>query len=182
MLRRASSASSDNNNSSIDGGGDDDDDNLNPADFCSADDDYLPQSPPLLVPNELHQLSSFPISDPDLPEFGSGAANRSASQRIVLDGDQRRLATDLPVNLTGIHNTKKATIKQHYYPEGGWGWVVVATAGAVVFFAHGMQMALATMLAWQLHNGQAARVLNVAVLNHRGSVLYLFNFLANLFY
>ena len=39
------------------------------------------------------------------------------------------------------------TLKQHYYPEGGWGWVVLAVALAVQALAHGAQLGLAGYLA-----------------------------------
>lgn len=38
------------------------------------------------------------------------------------------------------------TLKQHYYPEGGWGWVVLAVALAVQAVAHGAQMTMAGYL------------------------------------
>ncbi|XP_065225888.1 monocarboxylate transporter 10 isoform X3 [Planococcus citri] len=33
------------------------------------------------------------------------------------------------------------TLKQHYYPEGGWGWFIVACAVLVQTLAHGLQVA-----------------------------------------
>ena len=30
------------------------------------------------------------------------------------------------------------TLKQHYYPEGGWGWVVLASSVFVQILAHGL--------------------------------------------
>lgn len=35
---------------------------------------------------------------------------------------------------------KQATIKQHYYPEGGWGFVVVIVAVIVQVITHGLQL------------------------------------------
>lgn len=34
------------------------------------------------------------------------------------------------------------TIRQHYYPEGGWGWVIVVCAMLVQILAHGMHGAV----------------------------------------
>jgi len=31
-----------------------------------------------------------------------------------------------------------STIRQHYYPEGGWGWVVVACSVLVQILCHGL--------------------------------------------
>ena len=50
-----------------------------------------------------------------------------------------------------VHNSKKATIRQHYYPEGGWGWVVVAATTAATAVGHGVQMAVAGVLPVQPH-------------------------------
>lgn len=32
------------------------------------------------------------------------------------------------------------TLKQHYYPEGGWGWVIVCCAMLVQTLTHGLQV------------------------------------------
>ncbi|CAH0390879.1 unnamed protein product [Bemisia tabaci] len=39
------------------------------------------------------------------------------------------------------------TLKQHYYPEGGWGWVVVVCALFVQILAHGLHLGVG-MLIW----------------------------------
>ena len=49
-----------------------------------------------------------------------------------------------------IHNNKKATIRQHYYPEGGWGWVIAATTSVALSIGHGLQLSLAAILPVQL--------------------------------
>lgn len=41
---------------------------------------------------------------------------------------------------------KKETIGRHYYPEGGWGWVVVVMALMVQVVAHGLHQAGGVML------------------------------------
>ena len=38
------------------------------------------------------------------------------------------------------------TLKQHYYPEGGWGWVVVVVACIVHLLVNGTQIFLATII------------------------------------
>jgi hypothetical protein len=37
------------------------------------------------------------------------------------------------------HDVNTATIRQHYYPEGGWGWIVCACGFLVHVFTTGMQ-------------------------------------------
>jgi len=45
---------------------------------------------------------------------------------------------------------KNATIRQHYYPEGGWGYIVLTVALAVNILAHGLQLSFGvTLLAIQ---------------------------------
>lgn len=41
---------------------------------------------------------------------------------------------------------KRATLQRHYYPEGGWGWVILATAIAVHLLNHGLQLSAAITL------------------------------------
>uniref|UniRef100_T1JMS3 Monocarboxylate transporter n=1 Tax=Strigamia maritima TaxID=126957 RepID=T1JMS3_STRMM len=38
-------------------------------------------------------------------------------------------------------NKKSATIRQHYYPEAGWGWVITICASYVLLICHGLHMA-----------------------------------------
>lgn len=48
--------------------------------------------------------------------------------------------------LAPLSARKRATLQRHYYPEGGWGWVIVATAVAVHLLNHGLQLSAAVML------------------------------------
>ena len=41
---------------------------------------------------------------------------------------------------------KQATIRQHYYPEGGWGYIVVIVAFLVQVIAHGFQMSIGILI------------------------------------
>ena len=42
--------------------------------------------------------------------------------------------------------TKKATIGRHYYPEGGWGWVVLFVCVTINCLVHGVHQSIGTML------------------------------------
>lgn len=53
---------------------------------------------------------------------GSGADEPPASRAARLVADLRQLLT----------------LKQHYYPEGGWGWVVLVCAVLVHILSHGL--------------------------------------------
>ncbi|KAL1455368.1 hypothetical protein WDU94_009467 [Cyamophila willieti] len=48
------------------------------------------------------------------------------------------------------HSRKQAppTLRQHYYPEGGWGWLVVAIAVIVQILTHGLHMAAGILLSF----------------------------------
>ena len=41
---------------------------------------------------------------------------------------------------------KKPTIGRHYYPEGGWGWLVLVAAICVHILSHGLHLAGGTFL------------------------------------
>lgn len=47
-----------------------------------------------------------------------------------------------PVNVQRSQGDFKQllTLKQHYYPEGGWGWVIVCCAVIVQTLTHGLQV------------------------------------------
>lgn len=34
------------------------------------------------------------------------------------------------------------TLRQHYYPEGGWGWIIVVVAFIVQCISHGLHLSL----------------------------------------
>ncbi|KAG8292834.1 hypothetical protein J6590_030290 [Homalodisca vitripennis] len=44
--------------------------------------------------------------------------------------------------LCPVRRAAPPTLRQHYYPEGGWGWLVVAVAVAVQILTHGLHMAV----------------------------------------
>lgn len=48
--------------------------------------------------------------------------------------------------LAPLSARKRATLQRHYYPEGGWGWVILATAVVVHVLNHGLQLSAAVML------------------------------------
>ncbi|OQR66777.1 hypothetical protein BIW11_04917, partial [Tropilaelaps mercedesae] len=42
------------------------------------------------------------------------------------------------ISLAAFDKPKVSTIRQHYYPEGGWGWVICSIAVFVHFLVHGI--------------------------------------------
>lgn len=39
------------------------------------------------------------------------------------------------------------TLHQHYYPEGGWGWIVLAIGSIVQCISHGLHMSVGVLMA-----------------------------------
>ena len=65
--------------------------------------------------------------------------------------------TNTPYEDIVITDTKQATIRQHYYPEGGWGYIVLICASLVNILAHGLQLSfsvilLAILKRWPYHH------------------------------
>uniref|UniRef100_A0A182VVB1 Uncharacterized protein n=1 Tax=Anopheles minimus TaxID=112268 RepID=A0A182VVB1_9DIPT len=54
-----------------------------------------------------------------------------------------------------MSNTSTSTIKQHYYPEGGWGWIIVLVGVLVHILTHGLQTAVGVLI---LAAGRAYRI------------------------
>ena len=50
------------------------------------------------------------------------------------------------LNATDQKLQELRTLKQHYYPEGGWGWLVVVVACLVHLLVNGSQIVLATII------------------------------------
>lgn len=80
-----------------------------------------------------------------------GVATPSPTRHMDPDLDSG-LATcsDLPscseVLCPVVVKTEVPTLKQHYYPEGGWGWIVVAVSFAVHVLNQGLHMSSGVLL------------------------------------
>ncbi|KAG8227064.1 hypothetical protein J437_LFUL008503 [Ladona fulva] len=61
---------------------------------------------------------------------GGGAVGHPGAYQVQLVSELRQLLT----------------LKQHYYPEGGWGWVVVWASVAVHALSHGLHVAFGILL------------------------------------
>lgn len=79
------------------------------------------------------------------------AAVAVAANLMAADDFDSGLATcsDLPSCSEIVCPVKRLpppTLKQHYYPEGGWGWFVVLIAVVVQMLNHGVQIAYGALL------------------------------------
>ncbi|KAL9699588.1 hypothetical protein quinque_003029 [Culex quinquefasciatus] len=45
-----------------------------------------------------------------------------------------------------MSNTSTSTIKQHYYPEGGWGWIVIVVGIMIHVLTHGLQTSAGVLI------------------------------------
>ncbi|KAG5862166.1 hypothetical protein JTB14_025553 [Gonioctena quinquepunctata] len=78
-------------------------------------------------PQPKEEIDHRPKSDPELrggkmeKQTGSGAEDPPASRAVRLVADLRQLLT----------------LKQHYYPEGGWGWVVLVCGVIIHILSQG---------------------------------------------
>ena len=89
-----------------------------------------------------HQESQSQDDKPSEADFGGGEAPSVTSTTA-----RKRKEKEV----------KQATIRQHYYPEGGWGYIVLITASLVNILAHGLQLSftvisLAIDKRWGAHN------------------------------
>lgn len=57
-----------------------------------------------------------------------------------------------PAGLSGLGDIRQlVTLKQHYYPEGGWGWVVAAVAMTAHLLTHGLHLASGVFIQELVH-------------------------------
>ncbi|KAH7936642.1 hypothetical protein HPB49_001886 [Dermacentor silvarum] len=102
-----------------------------------------------------YRSKSAVSTDPRSPYYisqgiqNNEAVRRSPSVSCVLDAIRRETQEggDVPgVSKAALEKPSVSTIRQHYYPEGGWGWVVCACALLVHMLTHGLQGAYGLLL------------------------------------
>lgn len=109
---------------------------------------------PLDIQADFPSLPSSGDMQPDYPSNGSGI-NPSVHSVCTCDDEHHNRQPDqvkviISKNTVIVapfdHKLKEfRTLKQHYYPEGGWGWVIVITAVLVHTIIHGVQIGLAIL-------------------------------------
>lgn len=76
---------------------------------------------------------------PDGGVGGTGSGFHGGSGGAPLPG---HCSKSQPAGLSGLGDIRQlVTLKQHYYPEGGWGWVVAAVAVTAHLLTHGLHLA-----------------------------------------
>lgn len=78
---------------------------------------------------------------------------RRFSEQLILEGGlgsipgyEDLLDEQEEESLTAMNARKKITLKRHYYPEGGWGHVIVLLAILVQLICHGVQLGSGVLL------------------------------------
>lgn len=70
---------------------------------------------------------------------GTGSGYHSGGGGAPLPG---HCSKSQPAGLSALGDIRQlVTLKQHYYPEGGWGWVVAAVAVTAHLLTHGLHLA-----------------------------------------
>ena len=88
-------------------------------------------------------LASEPQSEVDLPENDPMDQNGSNGSGPKVESEKSSLKL---VMLDKKMNLNIRTLKQHYYAEGGWGWIIVLVTLCVQMISHGLQVNLAMYL------------------------------------
>ena len=104
---------------------------------------------------------------PDNPSFAS-------DQNSQLLGDEPSGVHSLrscevkEIKNGGDDPAKKATIGRHYYPEGGWGWVVLLMSLLVNITSHGLHQAMGILLIHTLREFPEATLITTSKSKNRG--------------
>jgi len=110
--------------------------------------DSLPSSG--LIPADFPgEGEDFPSTGSDMqPSAGACTCGEEGQEPVhvkvmITDSGQPVLVKQTPVDQK---LRELRTLKQHYYPEGGWGWLVISVAVIVNMIALGAQFGLAVLL------------------------------------
>ncbi|CAG0920204.1 unnamed protein product [Notodromas monacha] len=88
--------------------------------------------------------SSSPRGFSPLVATSSGVSNKPPAQLHVRNPGV--VSSAVSGRLMVVQPGKKATIWTHYYPEGGWGWVVLVCATLVHMLSHGLQLSFGVLM------------------------------------
>lgn len=96
------------------------------------------QSWPLLVPS-IAIVNDANVNNNNNNENTSGAVGVGA----IIPGEQQVVNPNSSPKNDG---ETRRLLRRHYYPEGGWGWVVVTASVIVQALNHGLQLSVGVFL------------------------------------
>lgn len=69
---------------------------------------------------------------------------------MICDRDIHSLHRHIPA--LRRRDVDTSTIRQHYYPEGGWGWIVCGVGFLVHLLTSGLQLSFGLLYLYTLHH------------------------------
>ena len=104
---------------------------------------------------------SIPISSDDISSVSNTSQSKDSSKPRLYrsqslpatsprwDAAQNKVSNDLFMKYKEGGRSKESwvTMLQHYYPEGGWGWVILTVATLVAILNHGLHTSVGTIMA-----------------------------------
>ena len=76
----------------------------------------------------------------------NGILRRNGDQKSIQDDPATVTSRATVVSAKTLRKRRIASIFQHYYPEGGWGYVILLCGFLVQVFAHGFQLSFGILL------------------------------------
>ena len=77
-------------------------------------------------------------------------ADDDDSCRVICDREMHTLHRNVPA--LRRRDVDTSTIRQHYYPEGGWGWIVCGVGFLVHLLTSGLQLSFGLLYLYTLHH------------------------------
>ena len=92
--------------------------------------------------NESHKVATSTATEEDVIQV----VKSEAAAKVVEDEGNSSNSAATVVSARTARKRRIAGIFQHYYPEGGWGYVILLAAFLSQFLAHGMQLGFLILL------------------------------------
>lgn len=94
----------------------------------------------------MHPLSQEAVSEArralrrsrSLPQLSDSGVHDASCSGIHDDANGNGTSPASPKDLKQADLRQLLTLRQHYYPEGGWGWAILITATLAQCLAHGL--------------------------------------------